>query len=94
MPKTLTLREANQGFSRHVRAVEAGEEFVITRNGAPVARMVPIAPASNKVKLTPDQVAALARMRELWANPEKPAEGMLPVRFIGPWDRSEFYDRI
>ena len=43
MSKTLTLREANQSFARCVRAVEAGEEFVITRNGTPVARLVPVA---------------------------------------------------
>lgn len=42
MTKTLTLREANQGFARCIREVEAGEEFVITRNGTPVARLSPV----------------------------------------------------
>jgi len=37
MSKTITLRDANQRFSRCVREVEGGEEFVITRNGKPVA---------------------------------------------------------
>lgn len=60
--------------------------------GVPVLRMVSISTALNMVNLTPDQVAALARMRELWANPRKPVD-VLPVRFIGPWDRSEFYER-
>ena len=41
MSKTLTLREANQTFSRCVREVEAGEEITITRHGRPVARLVP-----------------------------------------------------
>jgi prevent-host-death family protein len=49
MSKTITLRDANHGFSRCIREVEAGEEFVITRNGKPVAR------------LTPEQEAARAR---------------------------------
>jgi hypothetical protein len=31
MSKTITLREANQAFSRCVREVEAGEEITITR---------------------------------------------------------------
>ena len=67
MPKTLTLREANQSFSQCIRAVEAGEEFVITRNGKPVARLAPV--AMRRV-LTPEQQAAwertLARMEEGW----------------------------
>lgn len=59
--KTVSLRDANQGFARYIREVEAGEEFVITRNGTPVARLVPVQPAARK--LTPKQEAALARIR-------------------------------
>jgi prevent-host-death family protein len=59
MSKTITLRDANQRFSRCVREVEAGEEFVITRNGRPVARLVP---AGGKRVLTPEQEAALKRL--------------------------------
>jgi prevent-host-death family protein len=58
MSKTISLRDANQGFSRCIREVEAGEEFVITRNGQPVARLIP---ASSKRVLTPEQEAARAR---------------------------------
>ena len=58
MSKTITLRDANQGFSRCIREVEAGEEFVITRNGKPVARLLPI---GGKRVLTPEQEAALDR---------------------------------
>ncbi len=64
--KTITLRDANQGFARCVREVEAGEEFVITRNGAPVARLMPMtAPAAETGprKLTPRQVEAFARIK-------------------------------
>ncbi len=39
MPKTINLREAHQGFARCVREDQAGEEYVITRNGVPVARL-------------------------------------------------------
>jgi prevent-host-death family protein len=67
MTKTLTLREANQSFARCIRAVEAGEEFVITRNGTPVARLAPI---SKRRVLTPEQQAAwertLQRMKQGW----------------------------
>jgi prevent-host-death family protein len=59
MTKTLSLREANQSFARCVREVEAGEEFVITRNGKPVARLAPI---SKRRVLTAEQQAAWERL--------------------------------
>lgn len=61
MGKTITLREANQTFSRCVREVEAGEEITITRKGEPVARLVPV---RRERVLTWEQEAALARLRE------------------------------
>jgi prevent-host-death family protein len=60
MTKTVTLREANQSFARCIRAVEAGEEFVITRNGTPVARLTPV---SKRRVLTATQQAAWERTR-------------------------------
>ncbi len=61
MTKTLTLRDANQSFARCIRAVEAGEEFVITRNGTPVARLSPV---SKCRVLTQEQQAAWQRTQE------------------------------
>ena len=67
MAKTITLREANQAFSRIIREVVAGEEITITRNGEPVARLVPV---RRERVLTPEQQAvrtrARARMEEGW----------------------------
>ncbi len=60
MTKTVTLREANQSFARCIRAVEAGEELVITRNGKPVARLSPV---SGRRVLTPEQEAAWERLK-------------------------------
>lgn len=60
MTKTLTLREANQTFAQRIREVEAGEEFVITRNGTPVARLTPV---NERRVLTPEQQAAFERMK-------------------------------
>ena len=62
MTKTLSLRDANQSFARCTREVEAGEEFVITRNGTPVARLSPV---SKRRVLTPEQQAALERLNAL-----------------------------
>ena len=60
MTKTLTLREANQSFARCVRAVEGGEEFIITRNGTPVAKLVPV---GKQRLLTAEQQAAWDRLK-------------------------------
>lgn len=59
MSKVITLRDANQSLSRCIREVEAGEEFVITRKGKPVARLIPTA---GKRMLTPEQEAAIERL--------------------------------
>ncbi len=82
MNKMLTLREANQSFARCIRAVEAGEEFVITRNGTPVARLVPV---SRRRVLTERQVAALERLREI-------AQEGWPIG-AGPLDRDSLHER-
>jgi len=60
MRKTIGLREANQAFARCVREVEAGAEFIITRNGRPVARLVS---ADGHRILSAEQQAARARTR-------------------------------
>ena len=60
MATTITLRDANQGFARFIRQVEAGDEYIITRNGVPVARLIP---AGEERGLSPAQEAALARTR-------------------------------
>ena len=58
MNRTITLRDARQGFAKYVREVEAGEEFLITRKGTPVARLVPV---EARTGLSPRRAAALAR---------------------------------
>lgn len=39
--RMVSIREANQNFSRLVKEVEAGETVVITRQGKPVAELKP-----------------------------------------------------
>ena len=83
MSKTMSLREANQAFSRCIREVEAGEEITITRRGQPVAHIVP---ARRERILTPEQrkarAEALAIMKQGW-----------PLN-IGRFNRAELYDEI
>jgi prevent-host-death family protein len=47
---TVGAREANQRFSELLREVESGKEVTITRNGKPVARIMPAARAAKSDK--------------------------------------------
>jgi prevent-host-death family protein len=84
--KTITLREANQAFARCVREVEAGAEYLITRNGRPVARLVP-ATADQPRPLSPAQEAALARTRARMATGWPIGAGAAPL------DRDALHER-
>lgn len=61
MKQHISLRQANQNFSRYIEAVERGEEFVVTRRGKPVAVLSP-APRRGVRRLTPAQKSALQRL--------------------------------
>lgn len=61
MTETISARDANHHFARILRDVEAGKEFVITRNGTPVARIVPERTPEGYRRLTPAQEQALER---------------------------------
>lgn len=82
MNNTITLRDANQAFARCVRDVEAGGAYTITRNGEPVAQLVPV---KGRRSLTAAQQAALARTR---ARMEK----AWPIG-AGPLDRDALHER-
>ena len=53
--QAISLREANQNFSRLIAAVERGEVFAITRRGREVAHLTP---SNRSVHAAPDAVAA------------------------------------
>jgi len=48
MADTIPLSEAKAHISDLVTRVEAGEEFIVTRHGRPVARLVPVKPPRRK----------------------------------------------
>ena len=68
MAETITARDANQNFAKVLRAVEAGREFVVTRNGIAVARIVSV---GGERRLTPAQEEILRRtmkrLRKGWS---------------------------
>jgi prevent-host-death family protein len=84
MADTVTARDANHHFARILGEVEAGKEFIVTRNGVPVARIVPERLPDGSRRLTPVQQEALdrslARLRRGWP---------LGIEKI---DREELYD--
>ncbi len=70
--QAISLREANQNFSRLIAAVERGEVFAITRRGREIARLSPSSQAAHAaqgadaVEARPLTDAALAeRLRRL-----------------------------
>jgi prevent-host-death family protein len=61
--RSISAREANQGFSKLLQAVAEGEEVVITRRGKPVARLSPVEPAADSEREAETE-RILARLRE------------------------------
>jgi len=80
--RTVSLKEANQQFSKLVQEVEQGESVVITRRGKPVARLSP-QPADKMDD--PEWRAAYERMVETFR--EGADLGGLKI------NRDELYDR-
>ena len=61
MTQQISIRQANQNFSRYIVEVERGRQFVVTRRGRPVAVIAP-APRQPARALKPAQKAALRRL--------------------------------
>lgn len=59
MARTIAQRELRNDNAKVIDAVAAGETFVVTRNGEPVAELRPIR-AGRRVFISRDDVAALA----------------------------------
>jgi prevent-host-death family protein len=66
--KHVTILEAGKQLSTLVAEVERGREIVLTRDGAPVAKLVRTKPAVDR-PLTPEEIArrrkALEELREI-----------------------------
>lgn len=60
MVRTIPQRELRNENAKVIEAVTAGETFVVTRNGEPVAELRPIR-AGRRTFISRDEVAALAR---------------------------------
>lgn len=59
VPKTIAQRELRNDNAKIIEAVAAGESFVVTRNGVPVAELTPV--QGSRRRLVPRaEVVALA----------------------------------
>lgn len=86
MAETITAREANQNFSRLLRNVAAGKDYVITRNGTPVAKLGPVAEQPGRRVLTQRQQQALDDLIDFALHHPVPPDAE-PAKF----DREELY---
>lgn len=51
--KRVKIAELKDHLSAHLRAVEAGEEIVVTDRRRPIARIVPMPPLTPRVEISP-----------------------------------------
>jgi prevent-host-death family protein len=79
MDETISAADANREFSRMLRGVRAGNSYVVTSHGRPVAKLVPVSHARQERE--PARNRLLARLKSQ------------PVMDIGSWDRDDLYDR-
>jgi len=63
MSETIAQRQLRNDSAEIMRRVEAGESFVVTRNGRPVADLVPHEPVNRPKRMTVRE--AQERMRAL-----------------------------
>lgn len=59
MTKTIAQRELRNENAKIIEAVTAGETFVVTRNGEPVAELRPLR-AGRRTFVSREEIAALA----------------------------------
>ncbi len=60
MTRTIAQRELRNDNAKVIEAVTAGESFVVTRNGEPVAELRPLR-AGRRTFITRAEVSALAK---------------------------------
>ena len=86
--KQLSLREANQGFSRLVREIEqTGERVLVLRSGKPAVEIIPSGESRAARKRTPEQERAVRAFLKLART--KPGDSSGEQR----WTRDELHER-
>ena len=85
--KRISVRDANQGFSRLIAEVEKGARFIVTKNNREVARLEPMVAADDQKE---------RERKEAWARIEKVMSAGYRSQ-DGGWDykgrREDLHDR-
>ncbi len=79
MDHPVSAADANRSFSQILRDVRAGQSFVVTAHGKPVARIIPCTDVANA-----REAARAALVKRLASQ---------PVIDVGQWSRDELYER-
>ena len=78
----LGLREANQQFSKAIKAVKAGKEVILTERGKPIAVIKPLEREEN-LETTIRRLEAEGILRPALKRGPMPAPSWKPVRTKG-----------
>jgi len=78
----LGLREANQQFSKAIKAVKAGREVVLTERGKPIAVIKPL-PQPKTIEATIRRLEAEGILRPALKRGPMPTPTWKPVRIKG-----------
>jgi prevent-host-death family protein len=65
MSKSITQRELRNDSARVLKSVEQGEEYTVTRNGTPVARLVPLGEPDRRFVTKEQMNRGLAGMPQI-----------------------------
>jgi prevent-host-death family protein len=87
--QTITLRDANQNFSKYITAVEQGQAFIVTKHGREVARIMPVAALATDG--VPDAVVQAQLQTHLEALADRLSAYKLP-HSVQQFSRSDCYD--
>ena len=92
--RTVSARDANQQFSKILKAAAGGEEVTITQRGVPVARLVPVpredaAAAAERERRKEEALAFFEKGLEGGKAEKWTREELYLERFERPWERQE-----
>ena len=77
----MTIREVRLQWPHAEKALAGGEEIIVTRDGQPVARLLPYVPPRKGARTAFDPEAHLRQMRRFWKRlPAQPSTDELLAR--------------
>jgi antitoxin (DNA-binding transcriptional repressor) of toxin-antitoxin stability system len=80
----MTIREVRLQWPHAEKALADGEEIIVTRDGQPVARLLPYVPPNKAARKAFDPEAHLRRMRRFWKDlPDQPSTDEMLARDRG-----------